>query len=109
RGSVGIADEGALIDKHEPLVDRRRLERALVTKLGIREEIARVPPRALADLLRRRQLAVHVDHSLDGVDLGARHIGREPDAVHWNAALPGGLDHLVARLARWIGVVENDQ
>jgi hypothetical protein len=50
---------------------------------------------------------VHRQHPLHGVDLRIRHARGEPETPHRNAVRPGALDHLVARSARWVGVVEH--
>ena len=73
-----------------------------------RREHARLAACEGAQLLGRGQRAEAVEQPLDEVDLRLRERRVEPDAAHRQPVARGRLDHVAARRAREVGVVEHD-
>src|SRR5262249_17149762 len=106
---VGGTVELPPLDGGEALVGRRRLELARGPHLRGRREQALLAAPALAQLLGRGQGAEAVEQAGDEVELrlGERRV--EPDAPSREAMAVRRLDHVAARGARQIRVVEHDE
>ena len=81
RSGILVRLERALFDCLEALIDRRRLQRALITKLRIGKQVTSVSFRSLPDFFGRRQRTVYGNHPANGVHLGPADGCREPDTA----------------------------